>query len=99
MEEKGSDVNLAANLLNDTWKGLFDAAVVVSNDTDPVTPVRVVTAERNRPVFVVCPGRWQLAPKLRNAASHVRHVRPAMPRAARFPDTLTGTAISKPDGW
>ena len=99
MEEKGSDVNLAANLLNDTWKGLFDAAVVVSNDTDLVTPVRVVTSERKRPVFVVCPGRWQLAPKLRNAASHLRHVRPAMPRAAQFPDTLPGTAISKPDGW
>ena len=26
MEEKGSDVNLAAHLLNDAWKGLFDAA-------------------------------------------------------------------------
>ena len=34
MEEKGSDVNLAAYLLNDAWMNLFEAAVVVSNDTD-----------------------------------------------------------------
>ena len=99
MEEKGSDVNLAAHLLNDAWKDLFEAAVVISNDTDLVVPIRMVTAERKRPVFVVCPGRWQMAPQLRNAASHVRHVRPAMLKASQFPDTLPGTAISKPEGW
>ena len=27
MEEKGSDVTLAAYLLNDAWKNLFEAAV------------------------------------------------------------------------
>ena len=42
MEEKGSDVNLSAHLLNDVWKGLFDAAAVISNDTDLVTPIRMV---------------------------------------------------------
>ena len=26
--EKGSDVNLGAHLLNDAWKGLFDASVI-----------------------------------------------------------------------
>ena len=26
----------------------------------------MVTEERKRPVFVVCPGRWQIAPQLRN---------------------------------
>ena len=99
MEEKGSDVNLAAHLLNDTWNDLFEAAVVISNDTDLVVPIHMVTEERKRPVFVVCPGRWQIAPQLRQAASHVRHIRPAMLRAAQFPDTLRGTSIVKPAGW
>ncbi len=99
MEEKGSDVNLAAHLLNDAWKELFDAAVVISNDTDLVTPIRMVTAERAKPVFIVCPGRWQVAPKLRQAASYVRHVRTAQLKAAQFPDTLSGTRISKPAEW
>ena len=99
MEEKGSDVNLAAHLLNDAWQDLFEAAVVVSNDTDLVVPIRMVTEERKRPVFVVCPGRWQVAPQLRQVASHVRHIRPAILRAAQFPGILPGTAVTKPADW
>ena len=99
MEEKGSDVNLAAYLLDDAWRGRFESAVVISNDTDLVTPIRMVTAERRRPVLVVCPGRWQVAPQLRSAASHVRYIRGSMLRAAQLPDTLQDSGISKPDGW
>ena len=99
MEEKGSDVNLAVHLLNDAWKGLFDYAVVMSNDTDLVEPIRMVTVERGKPVMVVCPGRWAMAPKLRNVASHVRHIHAAMLKAAQFPSLIPGTTISKPQGW
>ena len=99
MEEKGSDVNLAAYLLDDAWKNEFEAAAVISNDTDIVVPIRMVAEERKKPVFIVCPGRWQIAPQLRRAASHVRHIRPAMLRAAQFPDTLPGTGIVKPSDW
>ena len=42
MEEKGSDASLAAHLLNDAWKDLFEAAAVISNDTDLVVPIRMV---------------------------------------------------------
>ena len=98
-EEKGSDVNLAAHLLNDAWRAQFDSAVVISNDTDLVTPIRMVTEGLKRPVLVVCPGRWQVAPQLRNVATHVRHIRASMLRAAQFPNTLPGTGISKPAGW
>ena len=99
MEKNGSDVNLAAHLLNDAWKNLFGVAVVISNDTDLVVPIRMVTSERKRPVFIACPGRWQMAPRSRSAASHVRHVRRAALPAAQFPDRLPGTQISKPAGW
>ena len=99
MEEKGSDVNLAAHLLNDAWKGLFDAAVVISNDTDLVTPIQMVTVEQGKTVFVVCPGRWQIAPQLRNVASHVRHMHRGMLRAAQFPYRIAGTTITKPTQW
>ncbi len=99
MEEKGSDVNLAVHLLNEARNGLFDAAAVISNETDLGTPIQMVTAERGKSVFIVCPGCWQVAPKLRQAASYVRYVRSAQLRAAQFPNTLPGTAISKPAGW
>ena len=99
IEEKGSDVNLSAHLLNDAWKELFDTAVVISNDTDLETPIRMVTTERKKPVFVICPGRWHIAPKLKNVATYVRHIHPAMLKAAQFPDRLPNTKISKPPGW
>lgn len=98
-EEKGSDVNLAALLLNDAWQDRFEAAVGISNDTDLVTPIRMVASEREKPVFIVCPGRWPVAPKLKQAASYVRHVQRAQLRAAQFPDPLPGTQISKPTSW
>ena len=99
IDEKGSDVNLAAHLLDDAWRGRFETAVVISNDADRVMPIRMVTAERRLPVLVVCPGRWQVAPQLRRVASHVRYIRGAMLKAAQFPNTLRGNGVSKPEGW
>jgi hypothetical protein len=99
MEEKGSDVNLAAHLLNDAWKGAFEAAAVFSNDTDLVEPIRMVAVERAKPVFVVCPGRWAMAPALQRVATHQRHIRKPMLAASQFPDPIPGTTIRKPAGW
>ena len=99
LEEKGSDVNLAVHLLNDAWQDRFEAAAVISNDTDLVAPIQMVVSERQKPVFIVCPGRWQVTPKLKNAASYVRHIRPAHLRAAQFENPLPGTGISKPTSW
>lgn len=53
-EEKGSDVNVAAHLLVDVLAGGFDAAVVISNDSDLRWPVQ--EARRRVPVGVVNPG-------------------------------------------
>jgi hypothetical protein len=99
MEEKGSDVNLGAHLLNDAWKGLFDAAAVFSNDTDLIEPIRMVAIERKKPVFVVCPGRWQMAPGLERVSTHQRHIHKAMLAACQFSDPIPGTTIRKPAGW
>ena len=78
------------------WKRI---ALDVSNDTDLVTPIRMVTQKQKRPVFILCPGRWQIAPQLREAASYVRHIGPNVLRAAQFPDTLPRTTIAKPAAW
>ena len=99
MEEKESDANFAAYLLKDAWKDLFEAAVVVSNDNDLVAPIHMVNREWKWLVFVVCPDRWQIAPPLRQVASHVRHIRPDVLRTPQFADTLPSTTISKPRGW
>jgi hypothetical protein len=53
-EEKGSDVNVAAHLLVDVLANGFEAAVVISNDSDLRWPVQ--EARRRVPVGVVNPG-------------------------------------------
>lgn len=41
-EEKGSDVNLASHLLMDAFDNAYDCAVLITNDSDLVVPVRYV---------------------------------------------------------
>jgi hypothetical protein len=100
MEEKGSDVNLAAHLLNDAWKGEFEAAVVISNDTDLCAPIEMVANERGLPVYVACPDRaFQLSSQLAAVATYQRHIRPGMLAAAQFPDPILPAGLAKPAGW
>ena len=54
-EEKGSDVNLASYLLLDGFRHNYEAAIVVSNDSDLVEPIRMVRSELNLPVGVLNP--------------------------------------------
>ena len=56
-EEKGSDVNLASYLLLDAFDDAFEKAVVVTNDSDLVTPVRIVRERFDKPVVVLFPCR------------------------------------------
>jgi len=99
MEEKGSDVNLAAHLLNDAWKESFDAAVVFSNDTDLITPISMVTIEQKKPVFVVSPGRAPMAVALQRVATYKRHLRGSLLACSQFPDQIPDTTIRKPANW
>lgn len=99
MEEKGSDVNLATHLVHDAWTGIFEAAAVVSNDTDLVEPIRVVTREINKPVIVLCPSSRGAAQALKSVATSVYHVHFHHLRASLFPDRIPGTVIAKPTSW
>lgn len=99
LEEKGSDVSLACHLLNDAWKELFDVAAVISNDTDLVTPIDIVTREIKKPVILICPKQKNAAKPLEAVASHVRHTHPAMLKKAQFPEKIPGTTIVKPAEW
>ena len=99
MEEKGSDVNLACHLINDAWKDCYDQAVIITNDTDLVEPIRIVTQERARPVTLLCPMPKGAATELKNVATHTRHIREAHVTASQFPDTLPITSIRKPNDW
>jgi len=54
-KEKGSDVNLASMLLLDAHNREFDAAIVVSNDSDLLLPIKLVVSDFQKPVGVLDP--------------------------------------------
>ena len=100
-EEKGSDVNLAAHLVRDAFMGAFDAAVVVTNDSDLVEPIRIATQEAGKRVGLLAPVKYPNQ-SLMSVASFYLHIRPGHLAKAQFPvsiKTPDGTVINKPVSW
>ncbi|SRR5579884_2449096 len=103
-EEKGSDVNLASHLLMDGFRGRFDVAIVISNDSDLAEPISLVRTELKRKVLVLMPCCNGGVPsiQLRKVASKVVRVDPAKLAASQFAPSLTdaaGVVITKPASW
>jgi len=99
-EEKGSDVNLATYLLLDAFDGDCELALVVSNDSDLVEPIRIVRAKFGLPVGVVNPQRTT-SHALRQAASFYRPLRQGILQASQLPTQLPDAngIITKPAAW
>ncbi len=99
-EEKGSDVNLGVHLVRDAFKGAFDLAAVLTNDTDLLEPIRIVRNELNLPVTLLTPVA-KPATSLAQAASEVRHIKPYLgPCQLPSPILVPGKSpIIKPVGW
>jgi hypothetical protein len=66
-EEKGSDVNVAAHLMNDVWERRVDGAVVLSNDSDLRLPIQM--ARQRVPLGLVSPNTSPVAGALRGVTT------------------------------
>ena len=99
-EEKGSDVNLASHLVNDAHLGRFEAAAVVSCDTDLSEPVRIVAKQLRIPVCLLPPQK-DGSRSLKNAATEVRQIGESRLKRAQFPDEVIvrGEVVRRPAGW
>lgn len=99
-EEKGSDVNLATHLLCDGFRGHYDIAAVISNDTDLEEPLRVVKEELKKGLALLHPSNYPSG-NLAKYATTVRRLRRGALLAAQFPDELTDPAgtFRKPPSW
>ena len=99
-EEKGSDVNLATHLLLDGFRRDYECAVVVSNDSDLLEPIRVVRCELGLPVGLINPHRHPSA-ALVPQATFVKQIRPGLLAKCQFPDTLTDAngVFHRPLAW
>ena len=101
VEEKGSDVNLACHLLLDAFQGNFDVAAVLSNDSDLVEPIRVVTQIMRKPVGLLSPVN-NPNPELSGASSFIRRLSVSDLAASQFPDPLARLGqpdLNRPAAW
>jgi len=99
-EEKGSDVNLATQLLRDAHMRKMDCAVIISGDSDLLMPVCVVKTELGIPVGVLNPQKHPCA-VLKQHATFYKHLIPGRIAKAQFPPTLADPAgtFHKPATW
>lgn len=99
-DEKGSDVNLATHLLHDGHLGRYEAAVVVSGDSDLLSPVRFVMNDLKKPVGVLNP-QQRTCRVLAQQATFYKHIRQGVLGSCQFPATMTDAqgTFHKPSTW
>ena len=102
-EEKGSDVNFATHLLTDGWHKRYEAALVMSQDTDLIEPMRIVTHELGLKVGLVWLDSRRPSREMARISSFVRHISSADLTASQFPNPITLTPpllpLHKPATW
>lgn len=101
-KEKGSDVNLGSFLLLDAFEQEYEMAIVVSNDSDLVTPIHLVQSRFQLPVGILNPQRHSRSAELRTIAHSFRDIWPKSLSVSQFPPTVLdqqGNRIGKPKGW
>lgn len=101
-EEKGSDVNLASHLLNDAFRERFDAALVVSQDTDLCEPLRMIKADLRKTVGIVWCDDSKPGRRHKNVSDFIRHANKSILRRSQFSNPVIGRGgmkIPKPDSW
>ncbi|MCC2095990.1 MAG: NYN domain-containing protein [Hyphomicrobiales bacterium] len=107
-QEKGSDVKLGAHLVRDGYVDAYDVAYVLTNDTDLIEPIRIVTEEIGKQVILVPPilprnPENPVPPKsLKLVATDFRLITDDMLLQCQFPDEVpkgNGKVLTRPVGW
>lgn len=98
-EEKGSDVNLATYLVSDAYEKDFEAAVIITDDSDLAEPIHLVRTRLGYHVTVLSPRGTSR--KLSQVATRFRRITTEALAHSQFPPTLTDAhgTITKPRGW
>ena len=99
-EEKGSDVNLTTHLLVDGYKNDYEIAVIVSNDSDLLEPIKVVTSRLNERVGLLNPQKHPSCVLLPHVL-FIKQIRQGVLVKSQFPAKVTDArgSFSKPASW
>lgn len=100
-EEKGSDVNLAVELVHDAWSNRFDCAAIVSNDGDLARAMKIAKQYKKKKILLYTPGAPARKPStiLKKWAHKQINITPASLAASQLPNSIPGTALVKPATW
>lgn len=100
-EEKGSDVNLAVELVNDAWKGGFECVAVVSNDADLSRALQIVKQQHRKRVLLYTPGAPVRTPliTLKQWSNKQIGVLQADLAHCQLPNPVQPGGIQRPAGW
>ncbi|MGH3720330.1 MAG: NYN domain-containing protein [Pseudonocardiaceae bacterium] len=100
-EEKGSDVNLATYLPADAFRADAETFVVISNDSDLMEPIRLVSQELGYRVGIVNSHPNVSRALQRTRPSFTKQIRCGVLAVSQFPEKLSDAhgAITKPEAW
>jgi uncharacterized LabA/DUF88 family protein len=92
-------VNLAVHLVNDACLDAFDAALVISNDSDLAEAIRIARS-KGKPIGVANPSATnRMNAELYHSASFTRRIEAKHLKAAQLPSTIGPATVSKPERW
>lgn len=99
-DEKGSDVNLATQMLIDGFAGAYECAVLVTNDSDLLGPIRAVRSQLKKKVGILNP-QQRPSRVLHQEADFYKQIRSGVLRVSQFPSPLTDAngTFHKPATW
>ncbi len=96
--EKGTDVNLAVQLVNDAWHDKYECAVVLSNDSDLCSAI-TVAKEREKLIGWFIPDNCSPSVELNKLVQFRKKIRPAVLAKCQLPNPIPRSNIRKPDSW
>ena len=99
-EEKGSDVNIATEMIIDAYEDKYDAAVLISNDSDLKAPVKYVKGRLKKKVIILNPQKGS-SMQLRKLATFSKDISEEHLRRSLFPTELKDAkgGFRKPPSW
>lgn len=101
-EEKGSDVNLAVQMVADAKDNLFDYALLFSNDSDMAYAVQIAVKDCNKTVGLFIARNATSFKTLKENVKHIKRLTPSILANNQLPDeimTISGRVIHKPKEW
>ena len=99
--EKMTDVNISVELMKDAFQDRFDLALLISADSDLVSPVRTVQQlfPQKKVIAIFPPGRFSSA--LKSVSSGILRIGHVELSKSMFPDQVikNGIILQRPVSW